>query len=52
MSLGFELPKSHLGRQWALELSTAEPEGELHAVPAAGTLDIEGRSLSVLRRIG
>ncbi len=48
----FDLPKSHLGRQWALELSTAEPEGEFHAVPAAGTLDIEGRSLSVLRRIG
>ena len=48
----FELPKSHLGRQWSLELSTAEPEDELHAVPAAGTLDVESRSLSVLRRIG
>lgn len=48
----FELPKSHLGRQWAVELSTAEPEGELHAVAAAGTLSLEGRSLVVLRRIG
>ena len=48
----FELPKSHLGRQWAVELSTAEPEGELRAVAAAGTLSVEGRSLVVLRRIG
>ena len=52
----FELPKSHLGRQWAVELSTAELstaelEGELHAVAAAGLLYVEGRSLVVLRRI-
>jgi glycogen operon protein len=47
----FQLPKSHLGRHWEVELSTAEPAGTLRAVPAAGTLDVEGRSLVVLRRI-
>ncbi len=49
----FTLPAVSLGRRWAFELSTAEPEAEPGAevYPARGVVSVEGRSLTILRRI-
>ncbi len=49
----FTLPAVSFGRRWVSELSTAEPDAEPGAVvyPARGVVPVEGRSLSILRRI-
>ncbi len=49
----FTLPAVSFGRRWVSELSTAEPEAEPGAVvyPARGVVPVEGRALTVLRRI-
>jgi len=41
------------GRRWALELSTAEPGLEPGAweVPVRAEVEVEGRSLMLLRRV-
>ena len=51
----FTLPKEHLGREWAVELSTSDPEAGSGAVsvshPPGGGLWIEVQSIVVLRRV-
>jgi glycogen operon protein len=49
----FTLPAVSFGRRWVFELSTADPDAEPGAdvFPARGIVPIEGRSLSILRRI-
>ena len=51
--IAFTLPAVSFGRRWVSELSTAEPEAEPGAVvyPARGVVPVEGRALTVLRRI-
>jgi glycogen operon protein len=52
--LTFRLPPVRFGRRWQLELSTAEPELEPGAweVPVRANVEIAGRSLLLLRRVG
>jgi glycogen operon protein len=52
--LPFRLPPARFGRRWSLELSTADPELEAGAweAPVRGEVEVEGRSLLLLRRIG
>ena len=54
----FALPHEHLGRAWALELSTADlavgaggPDAPRGHLPPAGRLRVEQRSLAVLRQV-
>ena len=51
--LTFRLPPVRFGRRWALELSTAEPALEPGAweTPVRGEVEVEGRSLLLLRRV-
>jgi len=51
--LTFRLPPVRFGRRWALELSTAEPGLEPGAweVPVRAEVEVEGRSLMLLRRV-
>ena len=53
-ALAFRLPPVRFGRRWALELSTADPELEPGAweVPVRGEVEVAGRSLLLLRRVG
>ncbi|RDI75684.1 glycogen debranching enzyme GlgX [Gaiella occulta] len=53
-ALSFRLPPARLGRRWALELSTADPELEAGAWQARlrGEVTVAGRSLLLLRRVG
>ena len=52
--LSFRLPPARFGRRWELELSTAEPELAAGAweAPVRGLVEVGGRSLVVLRRVG
>jgi glycogen operon protein len=52
--LTFRLPPVRFGRRWELELSTADPAVEAGAweVPVRAEVEVEGRSLLVLRRVG
>ena len=51
--LTFRLPPVRFGRRWALELSTADPGLEPGAweVPVRAEVEVEGRSLLLLRRV-
>ena len=53
-SLTFRLPPARFGRRWTLELSTAQPELEAGAweIPVRGEVEVVGRSLLLLRRVG
>jgi glycogen operon protein len=53
-ALAFTLPPVRFGRRWAHELSTADPElpAEAWVQPARGRVEVEGRSVVVLRRVG
>ena len=53
-TLTFTLPPVRFGRRWELELSTADPELAAGAweVRARGHVEVEGRSVVVLRRVG
>ena len=46
----FRLPPRRFGLEWALELSTAEPEAAAEPYPARSPVEIAGRSLLLLRR--
>jgi glycogen operon protein len=50
----FTLPAVAYGRRWTNELSTAEPDAEPGSAmfPARGVVGVEGRSLTLLRRVG
>jgi isoamylase len=52
-AVAFTLPAVGYGRRWAHELSTAEPDEQPGAsvFPARGLVAVEGRSLTILRRI-
>ena len=52
-TLTFRLPPARFGRRWSLELSTSDPEVQPAAweVPVRGTVEVEGRSLLLLRRV-
>ena len=53
-TLTFRLPPARFGRRWALELSTADPElaaGSWER-PVRGDVEVVGRSVVVLRRLG
>jgi glycogen operon protein len=52
-SLTFRLPPVRFGRRWALELSTADPALEPGSweVPVRAEVEVEGRSLLLLRRV-
>jgi isoamylase len=47
----FVLPPRRFGRRWALELSTAEPDGDGARFPPRGLVAAESRSVVVLRRV-
>jgi glycogen operon protein len=47
----FRLPPSRFGRRWTLELSTADPDAEPRVWRHREPLDLEPRSLLVLRRV-
>ena len=51
--LTFRLPPVRFGRRWTLELSTADPALEPGAweVPVRAEVEVEGRSLLLLRRV-
>ena len=53
ITVAFTLPAVGYGRRWAHELSTAEPDEQPGAsvFPARGLVAVEGRSLTILRRI-
>ena len=53
-ALTFRLPAARFGRRWSVELSTAEPNLEAGAweVPVRHEVEVVGRSILVLRRIG
>ncbi len=46
----FTLPTRRFGRGWTLELTTADPAAVPFSVPARGTVNVESRSVVVLRR--
>jgi glycogen operon protein len=46
----FLLPPRRFGSRWLLELSTAEPEAAGRPYPARAELEVEARSIVVLRR--
>jgi glycogen operon protein len=46
----FQLPARRFGARWKLELSTAEPHAEERSFPARSPVEVESRSLLVLRR--
>jgi glycogen operon protein len=46
----FLLPPRRFGSRWLLELSTAEPGAEERLYPARAELEVEARSIVVLRR--
>jgi len=46
----FQLPARRFGARWKLELSTAEPQAEERSFAAREPLELESRSLVVLRR--
>jgi isoamylase len=46
----FQLPARRFGARWKLELSTAEPHAEERSFPARTPVEVESRSLLVLRR--
>jgi isoamylase len=46
----FQLPARRFGARWKLELSTAEPQAEERSFPARAPVEVESRSLLVLRR--
>ena len=50
----FTLPAVAYGRRWTNELATADPDAEVGAAvfPARGVVGVEGRSLTLLRRVG
>ena len=52
--LSFTLPPVRFGRRWALELTTADPEvvADAWVERARAVVDVEGRSVVVLRRVG
>ena len=52
--LSFRLPPVRFGRRWSLELSTADPSlaPGTWEVPGRGQVEVDGRSLLLLRRIG
>ena len=53
-TLTFRLPPARFGRRWALELSTADPDlaaGSWER-PVRGDVEVVGRSIVVLRRLG
>ena len=52
-ALSFRLPPARFGRRWSLELSTADSQLEAGAwdVPVRAEVEVEGRSLLLLRRI-
>jgi isoamylase len=49
----FVLPRRRFGAQWALELSTADPEAEADSVtyPARTGVDVMAHSIVILRRV-
>jgi isoamylase len=51
-ALSFRLPPARFGRRWSVELSTADPGLEAGAwdLPVRGEVEVEGRSLLLLRR--
>ena len=53
-ALTFTLPPVRFGRRWEHELSTADPEAAPGAwdVRSRGHVEVEGRSVVVLRRVG
>jgi glycogen operon protein len=46
----FQLPARRFGARWKLELSTAKPQAEERSFAAREPLELESRSLVVLRR--
>jgi isoamylase len=46
----FQLPARRFGARWKLELSTAEPHADERSFPARSPVEVESRSLLVLRR--
>jgi isoamylase len=46
----FQLPARRFGTRWKLELSTAEPHADEHSFAAREPVELESRSLLVLRR--
>jgi glycogen operon protein len=48
--VAFALPPRRFGLRWALELSTADPGAEPFELPQRGELQVEQRSLVLLRR--
>jgi isoamylase len=46
----FLLPPRRFGARWLLELSSAEPEANERIYPARSELEVEARSVAVLRR--
>ncbi len=49
--VAFRLPPRRFGLEWALELSTADPDGGGEPYPGRSTLDVPARSLVLLRRV-
>jgi glycogen operon protein len=49
--LAFRLPPRRFGLEWALELSTAEPEAGAEPLLGRATVDVAARSLVLLRRV-
>jgi glycogen operon protein len=48
--VAFRLPAARFGRRWALELSTADPDAEPRTWRYREAVDLEPRTLVVLRR--
>ena len=48
----FTLPRRRFGAQWALELSTAEPEAEAARYGARTEVAVVSRSVLILKRVG
>jgi glycogen operon protein len=46
----FQLPARRFGARWKLELSTADPHAEERSFAAREAVEVEARSLLVLRR--
>jgi isoamylase len=49
--VGFVLPARRFGRVWQVELSTASPNGDAHALRFRESLPLEPFSLALLRRV-
>ena len=49
--VAFRLPPRRFGLEWALELSTADPDGGGEPYPGRSTLEVPARSLVLLRRV-